>query len=223
MTDLGELAARLGSPITFDRRGDVIFFDSFEDGLCRCLHSQSQGQTVINPFAQGARTGGFCAEITLPGGSGASGSIAYYRPLPVLGRVGMEYSWSAEQDDRSIYCWLLFLIGTRYVTGRLGYNHDTGYVFYQNSDGDDVNLAAQMVNRLQWVLWNTMKVVVDVDAEEYVRAIVNDVEYDMSGIALRAYTGAEQRRSLYLIETNAVEAVTRRFFVDDIIVTQNEP
>ena len=33
VTDLGELAARLGSIVSHDRRGDVIWLDGFEDGL----------------------------------------------------------------------------------------------------------------------------------------------------------------------------------------------
>jgi len=31
--DMGELAVRLGSIVSFDRRGDVIFSDSFQNGL----------------------------------------------------------------------------------------------------------------------------------------------------------------------------------------------
>ena len=33
LTDLGELAVRLGSPVSFDRRGDVVMMETFEDGL----------------------------------------------------------------------------------------------------------------------------------------------------------------------------------------------
>jgi len=35
MTDLGELAVRLGSIVTHDRRGDVIFLEDFEEGMGR--------------------------------------------------------------------------------------------------------------------------------------------------------------------------------------------
>ena len=48
VADLAELAARLGSPDVFDRRGNVLFMDSFENGQNNWSHGALVG--VSNYF-----------------------------------------------------------------------------------------------------------------------------------------------------------------------------
>jgi len=63
LTDMGELAARLGSINTYDRRGDVIFLDSFESGLTAWSPSSACTGSDLVQSAKHARSGGFSAKF----------------------------------------------------------------------------------------------------------------------------------------------------------------
>jgi len=49
LEDMGELAARLRSPITYDRRGEVLYFDMMEHGLAPYFTEENEeGSYVIS-------------------------------------------------------------------------------------------------------------------------------------------------------------------------------
>ncbi|GAH29279.1 unnamed protein product, partial [marine sediment metagenome] len=96
--DLSELAVRLGSISQFDRRGDVIFQDSFEYGLGKwllCGDKTGDEQILIS---KRSRSGGYCVKLT--GGSEGSLYSAMYIHLayPVLSKLGMECHFALEDD-----------------------------------------------------------------------------------------------------------------------------
>ena len=75
VTDLGELAVRLGSPISHDRRGDVIWWDDFECTLNKWQTvANGAGSSVALSDAR-ARNGRYSALLI-------SGSAVVDFPLP---------------------------------------------------------------------------------------------------------------------------------------------
>ena len=54
VTDLGELAVRLGSPVAYDRQGNVIYTESFENGLAGWdTDTSGAGASVDVSFGRG--------------------------------------------------------------------------------------------------------------------------------------------------------------------------
>lgn len=221
--DLGELAARLGSIDTFDRRGNVLAFDDFESGIGKWYRSGDAGYDISWDGNHG-RNGGFCCKIMT---GGAAGRVAYiYRRFgyPVLSRLGFEFSFATFLFGRYLELKTdlqtaagLHSPAIRYValTDTFEYNDDAGIY--------------QTIPDLTWrpmdTAWgfDTIKLVVDYISNEYVRLIVNNQVIDLSGISYQVGTVPAIPYGTLEIRLTTDVAAQARTWVDDVIVTQNEP
>ncbi|GAI56753.1 unnamed protein product, partial [marine sediment metagenome] len=61
LADMGELAVRLGSIVTHDRRGDVIWMDNFDSGIAKWYQFASDDDGLVEWSAERSRSGGFSA------------------------------------------------------------------------------------------------------------------------------------------------------------------
>lgn len=221
--DLGELAARLGSIVTFDRRGNVLWYDDFESGIEKWIVIPSPGGKPISWSTKGSRNGIYSCLIQTSAAAEASAAIYKYLPYPTLSNIGLEFSFAGIQHMDSLVATLWVLTATDTHRVRIKYERATGRVYYWPDEGDWVysGITAEFV--LSRTLFNTFKLVGDFVINEYKRLIVNDQEVDLSGLALRrsdptlAPLLAFEIR-LYNTATNIAHAL-----FDDVIITQNEP
>ena len=98
MDDMAELAARLGSPITFNREGNVLFVSTFEHGVAGFGTTPGGDDAEIVTSALWSRTSGYCCKLV------AGKTTPYYAliyktfPYPTLGSYGLELSFLLDTD-----------------------------------------------------------------------------------------------------------------------------
>lgn len=221
--DLGELAARLGSIVTHDRRGNVIWLDDFEDGLSQ-WELAGAGAYSINWNSQYARNGGFSCQLVTAPSDAFQASITRYTAYPILSPIGIEFSFSYEQNWR--YLILDHRIGTptAMLWGTIRYNHITN-IFQQQTgplawtDIPDTEFTAQGLPEA----FDTIKLVINFITRKFMRLIINSKEVDVS--ALDCYITAPPVRpmlsSSIILETDS--NAKAKGYIDDVIITQNEP
>ncbi len=223
LTDLGELAARLGSIVTFDRRGDVVFLDSFEDGLVHWLPSVAGAGSVADLTTAKTRHGLYAARLVAGAAVGRYGLLEWYGAVPVMGRFGWECSFSLPSTIGSLDVILGVRDGTTFWRGWIQWDDATNELKYVDAAYSYQVIRSGVELDHNANTFHVLKVVLDVEAGEYVRVILDDTEDDLSGIP--CYQSASTWAPLFLnsVQVSGRAAATSTVYLDSVILTQNEP
>ena len=223
LADLGELAARLGSIDTFDRRGDTVWMDDFEDGIQKWAAESGGTGAEVTSSALRARNGGYCARLVAGSDGTRYAQLSRSVPYRVPSRVGLEYSFTLDSNIEYIELDLLWLSTTVQLRGLIRYTRADKTLHYRDSTGTLVLLASNIsLSTYAWS-FNTWKLVIDPDTKSYTRLIMGGVEYDLTGyrLAESAITGWHSINTIIFVRGNAgANGVVQ---VDDVIIKQNEP
>lgn len=223
LTDLGELAARLGSIVTFDRRGDVVFLDGFEDGLIKWSQATSGTGAAVAVDTANARNGAQSIKLTGGSDTGRSAQITHRQPVQLLGSVGVEVSfyYDSQNDNLSIQVTLNDGQGTWDFEVR--YTQSTSLLEYLDSGGafqtlDDSKVLTQLSKQ-----FHTLKVVLDMSTMTYRRVLLDSSAYDLSGIGGSAGVVGNSPEVTATVRQLSRAGSNDALYVDDAIFTQNEP
>lgn len=223
MSDMAELAVRLGSIVQYDRRGDVIHLDDFETGVMKWnLSGQALGYDgaldAIYP-----KNGARCLKLTSP--NEADKNVAADMRTQFFGsyRIGQKVSFSLVGNAAYIENRLDIYTGSRKVEFRLRYNGLTEKLYYYNSAGAWVEIDSGIFLASYYFHYWDWKLVVDAETEKYVRAMLGAVEYDLSTISAKAADNTDDANIFSFLTVAPVDAVARSVYYDDYVLTQNEP
>lgn len=223
VTDLSEAVARLESIVTFDRRGDVVYLDSFEAGLAGCFGTLYGLGAVIDIQVGKARNGGCCAKLTTGSTLGRAARLERLQPYPALSNMGFEFSFTVPVDTQSVE----ISLGTRAVgtvyQGAVIYDPVGENLFYRDVAGVIQLIASSVETYTSDYCFNTIKLVVDFMTNTYVRVIVNDQSFDLTGLAVWTYAFAGSPILDCFAYVDGVAATNAVYYIDDFIITQNEP
>lgn len=221
--DPGEAAMRLGAISPFDRRGDIWFYDGFEDGLGKWEYNGagSTGEHSVN--SEHVKSGGWAFKVLTKGVTGGGGYAVHYIGYYKLSKSGIECSFSFDHPDSLIR--FGFTLGDNvhnYITG-IRYDHANTKFEYLNSLNAWVDLITDFRLSPNLNIFSTIKLVADFSNEKYVRAIINEREIDMSdkGIYDTGFSGVKYM-SGNIVCTNG-DVADYKFYFDDYIITINEP
>jgi len=223
LQDMGELAARMGSIVTFDRRGDVVWLDDFEHGIVAWSTAVLGAGAAVDVTAATSLRGGVSCQLTAGSGGGQYAEISRYISSSIGGRVGAKTSFAANADvDRF----------------RLHYVYYSGAILYQAGIEVDVDqqLLRYLDNTLTWttfqtgvtipttsIVWNDLKLVSDLDTGKYAHAILGANGFDMSSLDLYRIASAIPPSFLFRLANYGLAGVNGIVYVDDFILTVNEP
>lgn len=218
-----ELAARLGSPATFDRRGDVIWLDSFGNGLAAWKLTLYGDGASIAVSSSRARNGAFSCLLTAGDNGYHAAQILHYLPHPVLSALGFEFSFTYSDpfDYLWLDCWIYTISGDWGAILRLDPAAST--LSYVGEDGGYYDIATDITLLTQDYLFNTLKMVVDLETATLKRVMLNHRSFRLDGIPLfplGIHEGPHVRLEIYLEGRSKSNDTC---YIDDVIITQNEP
>jgi len=223
VTDLGELAARLGAITTHDRRGDVIWWDNFECGIEKWVQSTGGTGASIALSTARARNGRYSCLLT--GGSNAllRAIILHAAPFLTLSRFGLELSFHLPGTIDNIIFQIQVFDGTNRQQAEIRWTDATNQLAYFDSAGayTDFGSAVDLspINRV----FHTAKLVVDPTLQAYHRFILDDTEHNLSANAVRRVAdGAAPRLEIGAFLFSRA-GQNDQAYLDDVIITQNEP
>ncbi len=222
LADDAELAARLGSIVTFDRRGDVVWLDDFESDVFKWLFAQTGvGGSLVASTAR-ASSGGFSAYLTTGGALGNIGNMSHMEPYPVVSKMGFEMSFALNANISEYLLEMYFFDGVNYHLARVRFLPAT-FTLEVDHGGVWTQVATAIPVRISFYLFVTLKLVADFTAAmKYVRVILNEVEYDLSAFDLDQVLNATGRHLLVRLQLTTGVGSSQGSYVEDAIITQNE-
>ena len=221
--DSGELAARLKSIDTFDRRGNIVFIDDFEGSAIHwnILLGNAAPTCALNTTT--ARSGSQCVKITT--GADALGFVTMRRDFPGLfsNRIGVEISIYNTAAKGKIYFTLFGFTGYNYYTSSIKLNVEEAKLYYEDETSAYVELASNIFIPTTYHTFIPLKFVIDAVTGNYIRCIYNNIEYDMIGLTPASGADTTSAQTHVVMYFENVDAVARVYYIDDFILTQNEP
>jgi len=223
LEDMAELAVRLGSVVSFDRRGDLIWFDDFRSGVMKWFYSGTGGRGSAVWTSNRARNGGFSCLVTTGNVAEDYAQIAHRSPYQVLGKLGVEASFTLDDNMAEYFLELVLYDGVDYYTAKVILDPTTDELKVGDNAGFHV-VGEGVAPFISDYLFNTMKIVGDFgDDKKYLRLIFNELSYDISAysLAFAPDPTGDHLAANFKVQTNVNDA--KHIYVTDVIITQNEP
>jgi len=223
LPDLAELAVRLGSIVTFDRRGDVIFLDDFESGIQKWVFTGTGIGAAAENSAESARNGRYSAKITTGDAVGDYARLTRYSFPPVLSKIGFEISFTSSAHAQYLQWGIGYYDGTNVHEGHIRFDVQNSNLQYYGDDAAWHIFATNIRVYGVTYLFHTIKLVIDIENDKYVRFLFDEKSYDLSAYALNVAGSALLPNLGLYIEVVTNLAANLSIYVDDAINTQNEP
>jgi hypothetical protein len=223
MADLGELAVRLGSIVRFDRRGDVVFLENFQYGIGRwapvAIGTGAAVATVTDRFM----SAGYSMRVTSPSDALFWTAANLTLPYPYLSKFGFEVGVCFG----SVFDYLVLLLsvydGTNQHRGEIRYYYTDSELRLVDQDNSELVLGTNLDLFTGVRAFNVFKLICDLDAKEFTRLQINEKLYDLSAYPLREVASSTSPRVLCQIMLYGLSDENDDVYVDNVIVTQNEP
>jgi hypothetical protein len=223
ISDLGEAAARLGSPAVYDRRGQVIWMDDFSYGLSVWVVNNAGATKTANLVnANGYRSG---YALSLNVNSVANDYIFIDRKFIAseVTHAGMEvcFLWGSPG-------YRFYISMARHYKGvdysAAVYLDNTAHSIYIETPSGNVNIITGLPTLTGGVSDpHIIKLVVDWATNKYVRMMIDEVEYDISAYAV-TQTGEPIENFIHIQIAAFTDGVNiEHVWINHCIITSNEP
>ena len=221
--DTGELAARLGSINTFDRRGNTLWYDDFEGNTLLWLKGGSgTGHEEVLSTELPCRGSQSCK--LQPGNLATNTAfITKYLPLPVTSTFGLEFRVTYRPSIDRVAIYTRFYDGTTLVEPEIELDYTNDKIEYKDENGAMQDLQTNCKFNQTYNLYNMYKLVLNYTDKKYMRFSFNNTTTDISSYSFQSEASATKPSLQILIIAYAETGSADAIFVDDVILTQNEP
>jgi len=218
-----ELAIRLGFNNVFERTGNVLWYETFENGMGDWFKGANGPANIPVLSSRGLLNSPYSALLQITFSDTSYSSIAKYVAYPYITTFGLEVSFR----PLSVFGTLMF--GYQIYTGAIRYsvwiryNCVTSIWELYDENGDWQTIGTYDLGTSDISVWHTAKVVVDMVNLRYARlsydAVDNAIaQYGVESVASTIRPGLELSMSLGEVTSNIGSVC-----IDNVILTMNEP
>lgn len=221
---LTELAARMGIPDLYERRGDIVWYDGFESGVVGWDTAALGTGAQIIVSAEATYQKDYSCKLI--GGSDGERTAQIDGRVAVLStsaRTGVQVALNHSSNVYALSLELTIYHTDKSYTGKIVYHHDDQDLQYIDSEGNEQTLGEPYGLNSWGYLFNLWKLVINPDTGMYERLYLNDDLFDLTAYALDegVYIGATGVK--IVIKVVSRDGVNSYTFVDDVMITTNEP
>ena len=226
-----ELAARLGSPMLYERRGSMLYHDDYESPTLKFTTIIPAGSTATATRSNDTAFMG-TTSLKLVTGAVIQDFVAVryiYMDFNDKTKVGEMVSFASAQTQADGFWTIIVLmdffdgLGNQY-RAQINYVPGQGKLDLVTAGGVVVNISNTLSFTADVLSWCAVKLVVDLNKKQYVRFVIFGQAFDISGNAMRLLVAPGQPRRLeYSFYLRADQAVSKTVYVDNHIMTDSEP
>ena len=227
LDDMGEAVVRLDSPVLWDRRGEVILLDDFEDGLGKCIPNIPATDGAVYRYTGASAHGTICLRVRTGTDPVNTATIAWEIPPPVLSCIGLECSFGFSVLTRYIRWDIEHSTGGTIRQARLRYDHVNQIMECLNPAGGYTPCVSGLTTDATDAPAHILKLVINPTFDYYWRVILDNTEYDLSAYPYRVFSPAVGEEVIFrvYVEGRVVNStkLNGALYLDRVIGTQNEP
>lgn len=223
ISDMGEVAARLGSIVTYDKRGDVVDFDNFEGPVLSWQTCTFVAGDYVKLDSTSVKSGCQAVKLHCEDADIAFGRLEKGIALLSSRRLGIEISFSNLTTAPYFDFRMFRETGTLQQRAWLRINFEDRQIALYDKDGNWLDVLATGHFRIVPHTYHTVKLVADFTAETYSRLLFNERELDISSHALFSQASVAAPYVELFIQTSARDSLGGDIWIDDFILTQAEP
>jgi hypothetical protein len=223
---LGELAARLGSTMNFDRRGQLVWYDDFEASILKW-------NVVTSGIGASAALSGANAflksqAVKLIAGSTVSSLVMIEKhiALQAAARVGLECAigYNATLQPTQVTIQIDFYNNSVQHAAQVTWDIGLSKIWLMTGYNTDwVAIASNVPALAQNLMYTKFKLVADFSTGKYVRLMYGSTSIDISAYDIPT-TGTADPTNLRMSITNiGAPGINCECWVDDVTLTYREP
>lgn len=223
MSDMGELAARLGAPNVFDRTGTLIWFEQFAYGLNNwTLSSASNG---IDPFliAYPYLYKPYAVKLSGTSGSTGSSTMLVTLPFPYESPLGIEFAYMPDIRATELDVVIQLYTGSKYYASSVSFKLQTGIIKVGLQGGFTKEVYSDPLGYRLNNVYNITKIVLDLANQEYNRIMFNKYNIDVKDIGFHVGTSTLRPKLTLLFRLESAATYDESLLIDNIILTLDEP
>jgi len=221
--DTGELAARLGSINTFDRRGNIVWMDDFEHTSTKWTTGGTGAPRSVDLSAAYSRTGNCSMKLSTGGALAGHVYLTKWAPLQKLGKIGLEASFTLDSDTKEFAIAFLVYTGTHLYRAMCRYSKEDKTFDYETAPDTWTNKLSDVGLAASDITFHTMKLVIDTDKGEYVRLLCDTHSMDLSGISIYSVEDTDTSPQCQIYFRHASDHDdSKSIYLDNVIFTQSE-
>jgi hypothetical protein len=221
--DIAELAARLGSPINYDRQGKVVAFETFNYGITGWAEVGYPVTAYPIANTRFVLRGPYSIKCATTADSGSYSGIRRSYGYPYPSRMGIEFHFKAIAAWEYLYLETDVYDGTDKFSVSWQFNENDNELKYMLNTGAYTVLDELDINRGSLAPFNAFKVVFDIPDEEYAYARLNERYYDLARVGLKKLTNTTNALiDVYLLLWTA-DTEVQTVWIDNIVITMDEP
>lgn len=222
LSDMAELAARLGSPNTFTRTGVTIFQDNFSNGLDEWFVSSNPpiGQSIIS-LENGGHNGVSC-HLDIGDNPNNSAILYRYFAVPELAKTGIELAVEFPQyfDTFDFYLYLYHAAGQ--AIGWIRYDLASQSFQYYDENSAFVSFATLDIQQANYHRYDQMKLIVDFEDFTYHSFRYNQFHYSLADLPLKTVSGSGGNSLLAYVKGVSDGSNEADFYISYLILTTDE-
>ena len=223
LADLAELAARLQSPYIFDRRGDVVIMDDFEDPPLKWTISHSGVGSLVERSSVTAFAGGWSARLRTGDAAGNDAIISKRVFEPESRKCGLTAFFCTPSHFTTAELGMRLPAEDVLHQGIIRLRAAAGTIEYLSAEGTWIAFAPLPdLPRAFHAFW-PVKLILDFEKTTYHEFLLGPYSYDIKHITLRRLGGWVIPFSHIHIRAITDTVGNRDMYVDNVVFTRNEP
>lgn len=223
LDDMAELAVRLGALPSLDRLGDIIYQEDFSHGIYNWTQLLEGVGASISLDTTHFKSSGFSAKLVAGSTAAKVAQIRMYFPYPVLSNFGLESCMTIGTDIESLIIGLSLSSGGTFYQGAIKIDPINDKIYYFSSAGAWVELVSSIDFYVDDYIYNNFKLVIDLTNIKYKRFCYNNGVKNMSGLDLYSIFVGDPDSVVVDFAAYSKAGLNGISYLDNIIVTQNEP
>jgi hypothetical protein len=221
--DMGELAVRIGSPVSYDRRGSVYWYDDFEDGIGGYSLDLAGTGAAIRYTHSYVFRGALSAKLT-GGSTGNKHAGLIKRISPALFTTfGLEVTYSIAGNVSNIVITFRYYTGTILYEGATTIEMANQRALFTSPGPVYPPIIPLDIEINDPALFNTSKLVVDMVNLTYLRFMHNQDDFSLNDGNLVSTPQVSPARLEAIVLVNSVAGSNGIIYVDNMIVTIGDP